>query len=104
MFGSAAMTVAPTTVPSLLKCWSIPTLRPRITGFVIAGAPAPFPFCSAVSTSSFLVSSVTVRSLELDLDVDARRKVQLHQRVDRLLRRIVDVDEPLVRADLELLA
>src|SRR5207302_805639 len=44
------------------------------------------------------------QALELDLDVDARWKVQLHQRVDGLLRRIVDVDEPLVGADLELLA
>src|SRR5439155_15865992 len=42
--------------------------------------------------------------LELDLDVDARRKVQLHEGVDRLLRRVVDIDEALVRADLELLA
>src|SRR5213593_583741 len=42
-------------------------------------------------------------SSKLDLDVDAGREVELHQRVDRLLRGIVDVDEALVGADLELL-
>src|SRR4051794_26366530 len=41
---------------------------------------------------------------QLDLDVDARGQVEPHQRVDRLRRRLVDVDEPLVRADLEVLA
>src|SRR5438477_2545421 len=41
--------------------------------------------------------------LELDLDIDARRKVQLHEGVDRFLRRVVDIDKALVRADLDLL-
>src|SRR5262245_40267304 len=40
----------------------------------------------------------------LDLDVDARRQVQLHERVQRLLRRLEDVEQALVRANLELLA
>src|SRR6202035_6068125 len=40
-----------------------------------------------------------------DLDVDARREVvQALQGVDRLRRRLVDVDQALVRADLEVLA
>src|SRR5256885_564839 len=52
----------------------------------------------------FVAHLFLMASLELDLDVDARRKVQLHERVDRLLRRVVYVDEPLVRSDLELLA
>src|SRR5262249_34319748 len=43
-------------------------------------------------------------ALRLDLDVDARRKVQLHEGVERLLRRLEDVEQALVRADLELLA
>jgi hypothetical protein len=34
---------------------------------------------------------------------DAGRKIELHQRVDGLRRRLEDVDEPLVRANLELL-
>src|SRR5689334_10144371 len=42
-------------------------------------------------------------SLQLDLDVDAGRQVEPHERVDRLRGRRVDVDQPLVRADLEVL-
>src|SRR3954449_5740790 len=42
---------------------------------------------------------------QADLDVDAgRQMVEALERVDRLGRRLVDVDEPLVRADLEVLA
>src|SRR5712691_10086145 len=100
------MIVAPTTEPSSLKCWSMPSLRPRSTGFLRAGAALVDSTCS--SFSSTFVSSLIFFSdglfLELDLDVDARLKVQLHEGVDRLLRWIVDVDEPLVRANLELLA
>src|SRR5947207_13149743 len=44
------------------------------------------------------------RSSELDLDVDAGRQVQPHERVDGLRRGIDDVDQALVRADLELVA
>src|SRR6476646_7520491 len=40
----------------------------------------------------------------LDLHVDTSRQIELHQRVDRLRGRLEDVDQPLVRADLELLA
>src|SRR5437868_5444250 len=106
-FGSAAMTVAATAEPSGRKCWSMPTLRPRSRGFAMSGACSPRGVSSprCVSVGSVFVSSVVSSSylcLELDLDVDARGKVQLHERVDRLLRRIVDVDEPLVRPDLEL--
>jgi len=42
-------------------------------------------------------------SLQLDLDVDTGRQVESHQRVDGLRRGVEDVDEPLVRADLEVL-
>ena len=40
----------------------------------------------------------------LDLDVYARRQAQLVERLDRLGGRLHDVDQPLVGADLELLA
>jgi hypothetical protein len=43
-------------------------------------------------------------SVHLDLDVDAGRQIQLRQRVDRLRPGIDDVDHPLVRLQLELLA
>src|SRR5262245_8391922 len=42
--------------------------------------------------------------LELDLHVDAGGEVELAERVDRLLRRLEDVEQTLVGADLELLA
>src|SRR5262245_31984804 len=42
--------------------------------------------------------------LQLDFDVDAGGEVELHQRVHRLRRRIDDVEQTLVGADLELLA
>src|SRR5271170_1158976 len=44
------------------------------------------------------------RALELDLDVDAGGEVELHQRIDRLRRRIDDVEQSLMRAHFELLA
>src|SRR5262249_54217171 len=40
---------------------------------------------------------------ELDLDVDARGEIELHQRINRLRRRIDDIEQALVRAHLELL-
>src|SRR5262249_16430752 len=44
------------------------------------------------------------RLSEADLDVDAGRQVQAHQRVNGLGRRVEDVDQALVRAHLEVLA
>src|SRR5436305_14308288 len=41
--------------------------------------------------------------LELDLDIDAARRVQPHQRVDRLRAGVDDVDQTLVRPHLEML-
>src|SRR5207302_218153 len=40
----------------------------------------------------------------LDLHVHTRRQIELHQRVYRLRRRLEDVEQALMRADLELLA
>src|SRR5262252_4395389 len=55
-----------------------------------------------LATAYYLLLSVLLAK-RLDLDVDAGGKIELHQRVHRLRRRLEDVDEPLVRADLELL-
>src|SRR3954451_23312965 len=52
----------------------------------------------------FCCLAMSVQSLQLDLDVDARRQVETHERVDRLRRGVEDSDEPLVRAHLEVLA
>src|SRR2546422_5669115 len=40
---------------------------------------------------------------KFDLDIDARRQLEAHQRVHRLRGRVQDVDQALVRPDLELL-
>src|ERR1700743_2964023 len=46
----------------------------------------------------------TKRSLKLDLDIDARREVELHQRIDGLRGGLDDVEQTFVGANLELLA
>src|SRR6201986_2275340 len=79
--GPACTTVTGTTCPVSSKTWVMPSLVPRI------------PVIAMISESS-----------ELDLDVDASRKVEPHQRVDSLQRRVDDVDQPLVRPHLEVLA
>src|SRR5688572_19085857 len=47
--------------------------------------------------------SIVCQSLQLDLDVDASRKVEPHERVHRLRGRVDDVDQTLVRAHLKVL-
>src|SRR3954471_18453286 len=80
--GPASSTVTRSTVPSSwLKRWVMPSLRARIA-----------------------VIPPTSRR-EADLDVHARREmIEALERVDRLRRWVVDVDQPLVGADLEVLA
>ena len=55
-------------------------------------------------TGLFETSASRDYLLKLDLDIHTRRKVQLHQRVDRLVGRIDDVHQALVRADFHLVA
>src|SRR5687767_4166324 len=53
---------------------------------------------------SFLPRSAAMASNELNLNIDTRRQVvEPLERVDRLRRRLMDVDQPLVGADLEVL-
>src|SRR5450830_303962 len=62
---------------------------------------------SAVTGRAFCWVVIEINSFpasELDLDVHVGRQVETHERVDRLRRGIDDVDEPLVRAHLEVLA
>ncbi len=40
----------------------------------------------------------------LDLHIHTRRQIELHQRVHRLLRRLQNIQQPLVRPDFKLLA
>src|ERR1700760_1762025 len=83
-FGPACTTVTGTIRLFSSKTWVIPSLVPRI----------PVICLSVVIASTAL----------LDVHVDAGRQVDAHERVDRLGRRVEDVDEPLVRAHLEVLA
>src|SRR6476646_6837978 len=77
--GPASRTVTRSTRPSSRKSWVMPSFLARIAGIRSPG--------------------------EADLDVDAGGQVvEALQRVDRLRRRLMDVDQPLVRADLEVLA
>src|SRR5512138_893571 len=78
--GPASITVTGTAVPSSWKTRVIPSFRP-ISPLVISRA----------------------RLFDLDLDVHPGGQVELRQRIHRLRTRIVDVQEPLVRAQLELL-
>src|SRR6478609_8081144 len=54
--------------------------------------------------SKVLMTPLISWASELDLDVDAGRQIETHQRVHRLRRGVDDVDQPLVRAHLEVLA
>ena len=79
--GPASITVTGVTRPdSSSNSWVIPSLVPMM----------PFEANWAIA-------------LQLDLDVDTGRQVEPHQRIDRLGRRLMDIDQPLVRADLEML-
>src|SRR6266542_2592183 len=79
--GPASRTVTRSTRPSSWKRWVIPSFLARIAGMERGSGEG-----------------------ELDLDVDAGGQVvEPLERVDRLRRGLVDVDEPLVRADLEVL-
>src|SRR5947208_16663359 len=79
--GPACTTVTGTTL-LLSQTWVMPSLAPRMP----------------------LTCLSIVRSLQLDLDVDARREVETHERIDRLRGRVDDVDQTLVRTHLEVLA
>src|SRR3954447_3680917 len=77
--GPASSTVTRSTLPSSRKTWVMPSFLARIAGIALRG--------------------------ETDLDVHAGREVvEALERVDRLRRRLEDVDQALVGPDLEVLA
>src|ERR1041384_700832 len=84
--GPAWITVTGTSSPPLANTWVMPSFLPINPS--LPSLPWVMP-CS---------------SLQLDLDVDARGEIELAERVDRLLRGLEDVEQPLVGAHLELLA
>ncbi len=52
---------------------------------------------------SFNTNQLLRLGLKLDLDVDARRKIQLHQRINGFIRRVDDVHEAQMSTNLELI-
>src|SRR5690242_207370 len=63
------------------------------------------PFCTTAARYRSCCSFTAVRSLvELQLDVDAGRQLELHERINRFVGRVDDVHDALVRAQLELVA
>src|ERR671931_455052 len=70
----------------------------------VTGVTSPVSSSKTCVIPSFFPTIPFIPASELDLDVDAGREVEPHQRVDRLRGRRVDVDQPLVRAHLEVLA
>src|SRR5215203_6383025 len=115
-----ARTETATIVPSSWKTWVMPTLRPMSPMLIAATRPiralAPARAHSRTSVRLLACSSPPSpgpagqrcqrwsRSSHLDLDVDPSGEAESHQGVHGLRARIQDVDEPLVGADLELLA
>src|SRR5687767_10209699 len=97
VFGVASMTLTGTTLPSSSKMRVIPSFLPINPAGTVGGS-----FLMAERPRGAPRRRVR-RSSHLDLDIDAGRQRQPHQRIDRLGGRVDDVDEALVRPDLELL-
>src|SRR5215510_7080329 len=64
------------------------------------------PFCTTAARyrSCCSFNEVQLLLVQLELDVDAGRQFELHERVNRLIRRVDDVHDALVRAQLVLVA
>src|SRR4029077_1207195 len=102
--GPACGTVAGCTSPLSSKSCVIPTFLPRI--------PVTFAISILLRKLNQLKLTADHKSRRLfvflakrlDLDVHTRRQVELHQSVHGLLRGLQNIEQPLVSADLELLA
>src|SRR3954451_3439434 len=76
-----------------------------VTGTILFSSSHIWVMPSLVPSNPFtLRSTVMSTASELDLDVDTGGQVEAHQGVDGLRRGVDDVDQPLVRAHLEVLA
>src|ERR1700730_16870281 len=64
----------------------------------------PYRLRPAMRRAKFISIQKVRHSLKLDLHIDARGQIELHQSVNRLRRRIDDVENPFVSPDLELFA
>src|SRR5689334_22453583 len=113
------MTVTGMSSPSSANTWVIPTFLPMIPSIAIFVSPwndlrrscvVLGAECCVLSPTRIQLStqhaalSTSSFSERLDLDVHACRQLELHERVDGLRRRLENVEQPLVRPHLELLA
>src|SRR6187551_1428928 len=79
------------------RAWAaVVTLRPFCT------TAAKYRSCCSFNRIS--AAELTFLLVQLELHVDAGRQFELHERIDRLIRRVDDVHDALVRAQLELVA
>src|SRR5687768_13999609 len=84
-FGVASINVTGTDLPSSVKMRLMPALRPTMP-------------------NEYLFAVMVAASGQLDLNVDARREFELHQRVHGLVVGVDDIEHALVRAGLVLVA
>src|SRR5699024_9197227 len=89
--------------PSLSTVRCATTWQPSLCR-TVTGTCRPSSVKSRVIPSFFAMTPERITpSSEIDLDIDTGGEVELHQRVHRLGCRVDDIEQTLVRADLELL-
>src|SRR5271167_4909082 len=113
--GPACSTVHPTSVPSVWKICVIPSLIPIIPLTAIASSLS-FAAClcfwywlrasqgAGLKPGHYKTLLCCCVTECFDLNVNARRKIELHQSVYRVRRRLENVDQTLVCAHFKLLA
>src|SRR5882724_8169310 len=95
MQGPALTSVTGTTWPSGVNTCVMPIFLPRIPGLIVV-----FP----VLASRYFLPNALLLAKCFNLDVHASRQVELHQSIHRLLRRLENIEQPLMRPQFKLLA
>src|SRR5205085_8675129 len=96
-------TVTGCVAPSSVKMRVMPTLRPT-SPIVITSSFGLTRILGPGRRLQLAGTSLMLRLLDLDLDVDAGGQIELHERVHRLVGRVDDVHQSQMRANLELIA
>src|SRR5215471_3430456 len=91
MQGPALSTVTGTTCPSGRKTCVIPIFFPKIPGLI------------SQSQGEEWLSALLPFPKSLNFNVHTRGQIELHQRIHRVLGRLEDIEQTLVRANLKLL-
>src|SRR5215831_16105930 len=109
--GPACSTVTGRTSPFESNNCVIPTFLPKIPAtFVAISFSIPSVACGYWLVSSYARVRTAASAVQracllmlfperLDLHIHTSRQIQLHQRIHRLLRRLENIEQPLVRAD-----